>query len=91
MHEVSLFRGVVIEGFHSNLNIPITLCFQNWRKYTSLTIACWNGHAATVKVLLDHNAVVDYQNEVYVVIMHQMMFLINIIYSSFLNLLVLYS
>ena len=43
---------------------PLTLGFQNWKKNTALTVACLNGHTATVKVLFDHGVIVDYQNEV---------------------------
>ena len=44
--------------------IILCVCFQNWRNHTALTVACRNGHRATVNVLLDHGAVIDYQNEV---------------------------
>lgn len=40
------------------------LGFQNWKKHTALTVASRNGHTLTVKVLLEHEAAVDYQNEV---------------------------
>ena len=31
---------------------------------TALIKACWNGHAETARVLLDHGANVDHQNNV---------------------------
>ena len=37
---------------------------QNFFKETALFNACRCGHAETAKVLLDHGAIVDYQDEV---------------------------
>ena len=39
---------------------------QDERGNTALIEACENGHVGTARVLLDHGAVVNYQNKVWI-------------------------
>ena len=53
-----------LEHFVHGTQCVFTKLVQDEDGDTALIKACWNGHAETARVLLDHGANVDHQNNV---------------------------
>ena len=53
-----------LEHFVHGTQCVFSKLLQDWSGYTALIQACYRGHTETVRVLLDHGANVDQQDNV---------------------------